>query len=79
MDQDIPGLVKSIRKARNLTQEGLAHKLGVTFSTVNGWENGRHHPIPALVAVLQKMAADAGRGRTRIATRRQRGMNREGR
>lgn len=42
------GLVKQIRATRGLTQEGLARELGVSFATVNGWENGRHGPIPAL-------------------------------
>lgn len=61
-NRDIPGLVKAIRKARRLTQEQLAHELGVTFSTVNGWENGRHRPIPVLVAMLERIARDTGTG-----------------
>lgn len=43
---------------RGLTQEGLAHQLGVSFATVNGWENGRHRPIPALARKLEEMAAE---------------------
>ena len=27
-----------------LTQEELAHKLGVSFATVNRWENGSYNP-----------------------------------
>jgi transcriptional regulator with XRE-family HTH domain len=46
--------------ARGLTQEALAHEVGVTFSTVNSWENGRHRPIPALVARLVDIAVAAG-------------------
>ena len=42
---------------RGLTQEGLARELGVSFATVNGWENGRHRPIPALAERLAEMAA----------------------
>lgn len=58
--QQIPGLVKGIRAARGLTQEDLARELGVTFSTVNGWENGRHHPIPTLARRLLEMARASG-------------------
>jgi transcriptional regulator with XRE-family HTH domain len=58
--RDIPRLVRGIRRARGLTQEQLAHALGVTFSTVNGWENGRHRPIPALVSALERLAHESG-------------------
>jgi transcriptional regulator with XRE-family HTH domain len=60
--EDVPGLVKSIRAARGLTQEQLARELGVTFSTVNAWENGRHRPVPFLARRLQEMASEAGTG-----------------
>lgn len=60
MEDGIPRLVRAIRAARGLTQEKLAQELGVTFSTVNGWENGRHHPIPSLLRALQRMAAASG-------------------
>ncbi|PIE68855.1 MAG: transcriptional regulator [Deltaproteobacteria bacterium] len=36
--------VKEIRKALNLSQEELAHALGVSFATVNRWENGKTNP-----------------------------------
>jgi transcriptional regulator with XRE-family HTH domain len=52
-------LVRAIRQARGLTQEQLARELRVTFATVNGWENGRHEPIPALAQRLREMAAAA--------------------
>jgi transcriptional regulator with XRE-family HTH domain len=57
---DVPTLIRGIRAARGLTQEALARELRVTFSTVNGWENGRHRPIPALARRLVDLAADAG-------------------
>jgi DNA (cytosine-5)-methyltransferase 1 len=52
------GLVRRIRAVRGLTQEGLARELGVSFATVNGWENGRHKPIPVLAEKLAEMAAE---------------------
>lgn len=57
---DVPSLVRRLRTARSLTQEQLAREMGVTFSTVNAWENGRHRPIPALVKRLLDIAAEAG-------------------
>jgi DNA (cytosine-5)-methyltransferase 1 len=54
----VAALVRSIRVLRGLTQEGLARELGVSFATVNGWENGRHKPIPLLEKRLQELAGD---------------------
>ncbi|MBQ7347883.1 MAG: helix-turn-helix transcriptional regulator [Clostridia bacterium] len=36
--------VKHVRIQLNLTQEDLAHELGVSFATVNRWENGSYNP-----------------------------------
>lgn len=60
MDVDYSLLVARLRSAQTLTQEGLARELGVTFSTVNGWERGRHLPSPLARRVLLKLAEDAG-------------------
>src|SRR5262245_21856823 len=57
---DIPLLVRRLRDARGLTQEQLAREMGVTFSTINAWENGKHRPIPALVNRLLDIASAAG-------------------
>jgi DNA-binding XRE family transcriptional regulator len=57
---DVPALVRGIRAARNITQEQLAREIGVTFSTINAWENGRHRPIPALVNRLLDIASAVG-------------------
>jgi putative transcriptional regulator len=37
---DIGQRVRELRERLNLTQEALAHNLGVSFATVNRWENG---------------------------------------
>jgi transcriptional regulator with XRE-family HTH domain len=57
---DVPALIKEIRAVRGLTQEALAREMGVTFSTVNSWENGKHRPIPSLVTRLVDIATEAG-------------------
>jgi putative transcriptional regulator len=37
-------LVKEIRKKLIITQEELAVILGVSFASINRWENGKHEP-----------------------------------
>lgn len=37
-------LAKDIRIRLELSQEDLARELGVSYSTVNRWENGQHRP-----------------------------------
>ena len=49
--RDYPGLVRGIRKQLGLSQERLAEALGVSFATVNRWENG--HVKPSRLALRQ--------------------------
>ena len=42
--ENFPELVKEVRRQLGLTQEELAHALGVSFATVNRWENGKTKP-----------------------------------
>ncbi len=37
-------LVKEVRRQLSLSQEDLAHKLGVSFATINRWENNKTTP-----------------------------------
>ncbi len=37
--------VKETRKQLGLTQEELAHELGVSFATINRWENAKTTPF----------------------------------
>lgn len=41
---DLPALVKEVRRQLALSQEGLARELGVSFATINRWENRRVKP-----------------------------------
>ena len=41
---DLPQLLKSLRKKLGLSQEELAQKLGVSFTSVNRWENQQTKP-----------------------------------
>jgi len=49
---DIPTLVKELRRRLDLTQEQFAQKVGVTYSTINHWENGKRVPQPFLLRRL---------------------------
>lgn len=41
---DFPRRIKSLRQQQGLSQEELAQKLGVSFTSVNRWENGQTKP-----------------------------------
>ena len=43
--QTFPELVKEVRRQLGISQEELAQKLGVSFSTINRWENGKTTPF----------------------------------
>lgn len=52
---DIPALIKELRRRLELTQEQFAQVVGVTYSTVNRWENGKRVPQPFLLRRLLEM------------------------
>ncbi|MDA2925844.1 helix-turn-helix transcriptional regulator [Acidobacteria bacterium AH-259-G07] len=52
---NVPALVKELRARFELTQEQFAHKVGVTYSTVNHWENGKRLPQPFLLRRLLEL------------------------
>ncbi len=66
---NVPGLVKYLRAQLGLTQEQFAHEVGVTFSTVNQWENGRRRPQPFLLKRLIEMEATQGQHPTNRLTK----------
>lgn len=55
-DNEFPAFVRRLRARMGLTQEQFAREVGVTFSTINQWENGRRHPQPYLRRRLLEMA-----------------------
>lgn len=58
--QDVGWLVKSIRERLGISQEKLAAQLGVTFSSVNRWENGHRKPSPLAMRSIEKLAEKVG-------------------
>jgi putative transcriptional regulator len=57
--QDIADLIIELRQRMGLTQEQLAAKLGMTFPTINRWENRRAKPsrlaLKHIQATLEQM------------------------
>jgi DNA-binding transcriptional regulator YiaG len=49
---NIPARLKAWRKAKDLTQETAATKLGVNVDTLRGWEQGRHAPRGLALSAL---------------------------
>jgi len=53
-------LIREIRERTGLTQEKLAAKLGVTFPTINRWENGHVCPSPLGVKQIEDFFRSMG-------------------
>lgn len=58
---DCAKLVREIRRRLGLTQEKFAARLGVTFPTVNRWENGKAKPSPLAMQELSALLKDMGK------------------
>jgi superfamily II DNA or RNA helicase/transcriptional regulator with XRE-family HTH domain len=57
--------IKRLRQRFGLTQVELAQRLGVSFTTVNRWENGQTRPSPLAWSRLQRM--DGGKSDATIS------------
>ncbi len=57
---DMAGLIRGLRKRLGLTQEKFAAKLGVTFPTINRWENGRAKPSPLALQKIEELLRSMG-------------------
>jgi putative transcriptional regulator len=51
--RSLSALVKEIRRQLSLSQEDLARLLGVSYATVNRWENGLSKPSKLAKAQLE--------------------------
>lgn len=54
-EEKISCKIREIRLEMGLTQEQFAAKLGVSFPTVNRWENQKAKPSPLAIQNLQKL------------------------
>jgi len=53
-------LILQLRQTLGLTQEKLAQKLGVSFPTINRWENGRSKPSPLALKQIEDLLQGLG-------------------
>ena len=52
-----------------LTQEKFAAKLGVTFPTINRWENGRTKPSPLALQRIKELLLAMGKSGVKLFER----------
>lgn len=57
-------MVRELRAALGLTQEQVAAKIGVTFSTVNRWESGKVKPSPLAMLRIEELQNELKRNTT---------------
>ncbi len=55
--ETFPELVKEVRRQLAISQERLAHELGVSFATINRWENGKTTPFKLVRAHFDSFCA----------------------
>jgi len=56
----ISDLVRELRQRLGLTQEQFAAKLGVTFATINRWENQKSRPSRMAVMLIEGKVRELG-------------------
>jgi type I restriction enzyme M protein len=57
----IPEILRTLRvRLGDVSQEQLAHRIGVSWSTVSRWENGRGKPSPLAREKLAKVLRATG-------------------
>ncbi|HOO78079.1 MAG TPA: N-6 DNA methylase [bacterium] len=61
-DKEIPEILKQLRSKLDLSQEELAARLGVAFSTLNRWENGRSIPRGQAQKAISDLISEVGFG-----------------
>ena len=57
-DNAVAKMIRNLRAKLGLTQEQFAAKVGVTWSTVNRWENGRGKPSPLALRRIEEMRTE---------------------
>jgi transcriptional regulator with XRE-family HTH domain len=57
---DFQYLVHELRGRIGLTQEKFAARLGVTFPTINRWENGHARPSPLALRQIESLLRELG-------------------
>lgn len=59
-ESEIRVLIRDLRLLAGLTQEQFAAYLGVTYTTINRWENGRSKPSPIAMRLIEQKLEKMG-------------------
>lgn len=65
-------IIHDLRLAFGLTQEQFAATVGVTYTTINRWENGRSKPSPLAMGKIEGMLEEIKRNEAFVAITRAR-------
>ena len=57
---ELADLVRETRQRLKLSQAKFAAKLGVSFQSVNRWENGRTKPLPIALKQIEQLLHQMG-------------------
>ncbi|MBD1847501.1 helix-turn-helix transcriptional regulator [Cyanobacteria bacterium FACHB-63] len=57
---EISDLVRELRQRLELTQEQFASELGVTFTTINRWENRHSKPSKMAMMLIEMKVRELG-------------------
>lgn len=57
---NLADLVRETRQCLQLSQVKFAKKLGVSFQSVNRWENGRTKPLPLAIKQIEQLLHQMG-------------------
>lgn len=58
--ENFPDQVKNVRRQLGLSQEELAHAIGVSFATVNRWENRKTLPSKLARRQFEQICKEKG-------------------
>ncbi len=53
-------IIRDLRLLAGLTQEQYAATIGVTYTTINRWENGRSKPSPMAIKLIEQKLDEMG-------------------
>ena len=57
---ELADLMRETRQRLELSQAKFAAKLGVSFQSVNRWENGRTKPLPIALKQIEHLLLEMG-------------------
>jgi DNA-binding transcriptional regulator YiaG len=57
---ELADLVRETRQRLELSQVKFAERLGVSFQSVNRWENGRTKPLPIVLKQIEHLLLQMG-------------------